>query len=530
MLVKYFFLGEEEKEFVATNNVDFTPIKKVGQDKPLTMLEVAEWKACRDDPMYFMRKYCYVNTPGLGSVLFEPRDYQVDLINDILNNRKTVVNAPRQTGKTTLLGLIILHRAVFFKDETIGVGSYRVSAVKEVMDRIRYSFELLPDFLKPAVVEYNKFSIKFQNKSSIFGQVASENLFRGKSLTFAFIDEIAFVQEDVINAAYDSFSPALEAAGENSTSKLIFTSTPMGSIGFYYRCCVEAMAGSNGFIYHKVDHTKIPGRTEEWRQKKIREMGLSKYLTEYEGAFVSAHELLVDSVILESLPTKDPVKVIDHNLHIFTDSFKGRNIVIGCDIGLGVGKDYSIIQAIDITEYPFTQVLECATNNKHQNDFFRDIMKVIRMVVDGGASEVYFSFEANSLGQGISRLIENNDADCLSKCIILGDVDQYGISKGRMGITTTQKSKKQGLSELKVMVESGRLKLSSVQLINELRTFRAQSNGTFKAANSYHDDRVMAMCVVMLMLIQIQSYDDNVFDAINKVDYVDESDEVWGIY
>jgi hypothetical protein len=515
---------------MASNNVDFSPIKKIGMDSPLTPAEVAEWKKCRDDPIYFMKTYCYVMSPGLGSVLFNPRDYQLDMINAVLNNRKTVLNCPRQGGKTQTMALILLHRGIFFKNETIGIGSYRVSAVKEVLDRIRYTLENLPDFLKPAVKEYNKFNMKFENNSSIFGQVASGNLFRGKTLTFAYIDEVAFVEEDVIVEAYDSFSPALDAAGDASTSKLVFTSTPMGSIGFYYRTCVGAMANTNGFVYHKVDHTKIPGRPEEWRQAKIRELGLSKYMTEFEGAFVSSHELLVDSVILESLPPKDPVKVIDHNLHIFTESFKDRNIVIGCDIGLGVGKDYSVIQAIDITEYPFKQVIEYASNNRHQNDFFKDIMRVIRLVVAEGAAEIYFSFESNSLGQGISRLIENNDADYLGKCIILGDVDQHGISKGKYGITTTSKTKKQGLSELKVMVESGRLQINSIQLINELRTFRAQSNGTFKAANSYHDDRIMAMCIVMLMLIQIQSYDDRVYDAINKVDYVDESDEVWGIY
>lgn len=434
-----------------------------------------------------------------------------------------------QTGKTQTMALYLLWVSIFHKNETIVVGSYRVSAVKEIMDRIRYALESLPDFLKPPVEVYNKFELRFTNKSSIIGQVVSENFARGKSPTICYIDETTFIEEDVMQAAYDSFSPALDAAGKHSTSKLIFTSTPMGSIGFYYRIVSGAISKTNPFVYHKVDHTRIPGRDEEFRKQKIAELGLAKYMTEYEGAFVSSKKLLIDSVLLESIVPLDPVKVIDNTIDVFTDTFKGKRVAIACDIGLGVGHDYSIIQVYSLDE-PFTQLLEYASNTRTQTEFFKDIMKVLRLIINDHAEEVYLSFESNSIGQGISRLIEATDSDYLSKAIIISDIDSNGQSTGRLGLTTTQKSKTKGLSDLKDLVESGRMKLQSHKLINELRVLERTRNGGFAAASGYFDDRVMATCVFCNMLGQIMLYDDQVYETYNKVDYIEESDDVFGIY
>ena len=83
---------------MAENFVDFGVVKKPQNDAPLTVFEEAEGLKCADDPWYFFTKYCYVVSPK-GKLLFEPRDYQVDLLDDIFNNRFVICNSPRQTGK-----------------------------------------------------------------------------------------------------------------------------------------------------------------------------------------------------------------------------------------------------------------------------------------------------------------------------------------------------------------------------------------------------------------------------------------------
>jgi len=513
---------------MAKNNVDFLPIKKPNQDKPLTPAEVIEWKRCKADAKYFMKTYCMIMSPGVGACLFDLRDYQIDMVDTIESTRKVIVNAPRQSGKTQTLGGWLLHRAIFFKNETIVVGSYRVSATKEIMDRIRYSMESLPDFLKPPVEVYNKFEIRFTNKSSIIGQVVTSNFARGKSPTVVYVDEASYIDEDVITEAYNSFSPALDAAGSASTSKLIITSTPDGTVGWFYRQVSGAIAKLSEFIYHKVDHTKIPNRDENFRKEKIRELGLAKYLTEYEGAFVSSKQILIDSILLESIQPKEPVKVIE-DLELFTTDFTNKRFHFESDIGLVVGGDVSMIQIVVIGEQ-FIQVGEYASNFKNQTEFFKDINKTVKMLKDAGAAEIYLTFESNSIGQGISRLIESASQSHVQDVTIISDVDKYGSSTGRLGLTTTTKSKAKGLADLKDLVESNRLVLNSAKLLNELKVFEKQKNSTFRAASGYFDDRVMGMCLICNMLEQIANYEDDVHESYNKVDYIDENDEVWGIF
>ena len=79
-------------------NVDYGVVKKPQHDRELTEWEAQEWIKCSLDPWYFWTTYCYVVGPK-GKTLFEPRDYQIEMIDVILDNRFVIINAPRQTGK-----------------------------------------------------------------------------------------------------------------------------------------------------------------------------------------------------------------------------------------------------------------------------------------------------------------------------------------------------------------------------------------------------------------------------------------------
>lgn len=76
---------------MAEQNVDYSMVKKPGNDSPLTAEQVDDFMKCRNDPWYFFTNKCYVD----GGRLFEPRDYQIDLLEDIIDNRFVIVNAPR---------------------------------------------------------------------------------------------------------------------------------------------------------------------------------------------------------------------------------------------------------------------------------------------------------------------------------------------------------------------------------------------------------------------------------------------------
>lgn len=81
-------------------NIDLDVVKKPGKDKPLTPEQEEMWFRYAEDPMAFFTEQCYVRGDR-GKVLFQPREYQEDMLNVVMDNTHTVISSPRQSGKCT---------------------------------------------------------------------------------------------------------------------------------------------------------------------------------------------------------------------------------------------------------------------------------------------------------------------------------------------------------------------------------------------------------------------------------------------
>ena len=79
-------------------NIDLDVVKKPGKDKPLTPEQEEMWFRYAEDPMAFFTEQCYVRGDR-GKVLFQPREYQEDMLNVVMDNTHTVISSPRQSGK-----------------------------------------------------------------------------------------------------------------------------------------------------------------------------------------------------------------------------------------------------------------------------------------------------------------------------------------------------------------------------------------------------------------------------------------------
>lgn len=78
---------------MAETNIDYGVVKRPGNDEDLTPEEADEYLRCAEDFWEFA-KHCKVTGPK-GETAFEPRSYQVDMLDIINDNRFCVVNAPR---------------------------------------------------------------------------------------------------------------------------------------------------------------------------------------------------------------------------------------------------------------------------------------------------------------------------------------------------------------------------------------------------------------------------------------------------
>jgi hypothetical protein len=506
-------------------NVDYGVVKKPQDDQPLTEDEGKEWLTCANDFWYFATTYCQVVGPK-GKVLFEPRDYQIDAIDIVLNNRKTIINSPRQSGKSAMVVIYVLWELLFTSDITSSMASYKLSGAKDLLTRLKTTYEALPSFLKEPVLLYNQLEVRFANGSNVFVQVISENTGRGRTITGTLVlDEHSFVSEDIARLAHASYMPSLDAAGEDSKTKLIIISTPAGTAGLYASLVFGAQAGTNGFVYHKVDPSKIPGRqSPEWEKQKIKEVGILTYRQEYLGEFISSKPLMINSMKLESLKPKDPVlRLMDDTLEIFVDSFKGRNIIVGVDVSEGVGQDNSVFQVLDAET--LEQCAEYADNMGNQNMYVKDILSAMKYFKAQGCGDIYMGVESNGVGNGVLRLLETSTDPIIDDIIFINDVGKDGLPTGKSGLTTTKTKKMEACGQFKALVESDRMTLNSVKLINELRFFM-KNGASFAAESGNKDDRVMGMMICMYMLPQLANYEDSVDKAINDLDV---GEECWGI-
>lgn len=503
-------------------NIDNKLVKKAGEDQPLTPEQAKEWLKCKNDRYYFFENYCYIQG-ARGRELFKPRQYQKRMIDTSTNNRFTIGLSGRQSGKSTTFSVDIVHDVVFNRDYRVFITSYKNANVLDFMSRIRFVYENLPWWMKPATVTYNKFSMIFDNGSSIRSGVTSESTGRGLSLDRLIVDELAFVKQQVAEEFIGSLLPSISADGESSRTRLNIVSTPKGTAGAFAQLWFGAVSGVNGFEPVEVKYEEIPGRTPEFEANMVNKIGRDKFDQEFRNVFIGSGGTLINSRIMESLPTKEPIRTFG-DLDIFVNSFSGRKLAMAVDVGEGILADNHCIQIIDIDT--FEQVAEFANNSLNQTQFTKEIIRIITMIFNEGASDLFYTVEANGLGIGVINLLINTDDRNLSRATLLSDVNQSGTTT-RFGMLTTHKSKLDGCMKLKDLVEHHRITLNSKKLITELKFFIKQGN-SFAAEKGTNDDRVMGMVILMNVLKQVAFYEDKVHETVNEVNTTD--DDFYGIY
>lgn len=85
-------------------------IRDANLDFPYTPEQIAEIKKCKYDIFYFIENYCEINTLDSGVQLFEPHQYQKNMIKLMNDERFTIHMLPRQSGKCTVKDTMVTVR------------------------------------------------------------------------------------------------------------------------------------------------------------------------------------------------------------------------------------------------------------------------------------------------------------------------------------------------------------------------------------------------------------------------------------
>lgn len=272
-----------------SKNLDNVLIKSPHAKSTYSQAHIEEFVNCADPvsgPIYFLDHFFYIQHPTQGRMLYHPFEYQHRLIDTYHNYRYSISMMPRQTGKSTSAAGYLLWHAMFVPDSTILVAAHKYTGAQEIMQRIRYAYESVPDHIRAGVTSYNKGSLEFDNGSRIVSATTTENTGRGMSISLLYADEFAFVRPTIAKEFWTSISPTLATGG-----KAIITSTPNSDEDQFAllwkganRCEDEygnpTTVGQNGFKAYRSFWNEHPDRDESWAQQQRAALGTERFRRE----------------------------------------------------------------------------------------------------------------------------------------------------------------------------------------------------------------------------------------------------------
>jgi hypothetical protein len=483
-------------------------LKRTGSEIEWTEELIKEYMKCANDPIYFAKKYIKIVHVDRGLIPFDMYDYQEEIVQKITDNRRVAVLTARQSGKTTTAVAVILHYVLFNEFKTAAILANKGDSAREVLGRIQLAYEALPKWLQQGIEVWNKGSVELENGCKIYAGTTSSSAIRGKSISFLYLDEVAFID------GYDEFFASVyPTISSGETTKLLMTSTPNG-LNHFWKTCKGAEEGTNGYEFVKVMWNDVPGRGEAWKQETLEALDHDeeKFNQEYCCQFLGSSGTLIAGDKLKEMASDNPITQHDGLLQ-YEKPIEGHTYVTICDVSRGKGLDYSAFSVIDVTKMPYKQVCTYRDNFVGPVDYASTIFRVCTMY-----KEAYLMVEINDIGgqvadvlfldYGYENIVFTENAGRSGKRVSGG----FGKNVDR-GIRTTTSVKRIGCSILKMLIEQKQLLISDFNTIQELSRFSKKGN-SYEAESGSHDDLVMTL--VLFSWLSDQSYFKDLTD-INTI-------------
>jgi hypothetical protein len=200
----------------------------------------------------------------------EPDPWQEDLLRSVSD--RVLLNCCRQSGKSTMTGLIALHRALYRPGSLILCLAPALRQSQELFGKVLGFYRDL-DRPIPAQAE-RKLSLELGNDSRIVTLPGTERTIRGFSgATLLLVDEAARVDDGL----YFAVRPMLAVSG----GALMMLSTPYGKRGIFH----EEWTGGHGWDRYEIPASQCPRISEEFLEEERRSLPARVYRQEYECSF-----------------------------------------------------------------------------------------------------------------------------------------------------------------------------------------------------------------------------------------------------
>jgi hypothetical protein len=473
-------------------------LKKAYTRQDLTQEQVFELTKCSLDPVYFAKNYMQIVTLDHGLQPFDTYPFQERMLNSFLANRFNICLLPRQSGKSTTVVAFLLQYAIFNDNINIAVLANKASTARDILNRLQTGYENLPKWMQQGVCSWNKGSMELENGSKIIAASTSASSVRGGTYNIIFLDEFAFVPQQVADNFMSSVYPTITSGKE---TKVIIVSTPNG-MNQFYKLWDDAIKQKNKYIPTRVYWQDVPGRDEKFKHETIANMGQSRWDAEFECDFLGSSDTLISGAKLSNLVSDTPIRSKDL-LDVYVEPIPGKIYVITVDVAEGVELDYSAFVVFDATQIPY-KIVAKYKNNDIPSIRYPDVIEPVGRAYN----DAFILCEVNNDSQVAYILHTELGYPNIIQTKTLGRGGQVAgqnlAGKGvKYGIKMSKPVKRTGCLNLKTFIEEDKLIFNDRDIIGELTTFVSRYN-SFSAEEGKNDD--LTMCLVLFAWICTQEY------------------------
>jgi hypothetical protein len=454
-----------------------------------------EYIKCAKDPVYFMKKYCWIQHPTRGRIQFNLYPFQEGVLKLLNKNERNIILKSRQLGISTLSAGMALWQMIFQKDTNVLVIATKQDTAKNLVTKVKFMYENLPSWLKLGFEENNKLALRLKNGSQIKAVSAASDAGRSEAISLLIIDEAAFIEQNRIEEIWASSQQTLSTGG-----RAIILSTPNGTGNFFHKMWIKGEEGTNGFTCIRLPWTVHPERDEAWRQQQEDELGPRMASQECDCDFTTSGNTVFNPDLLNYYDKTyicEPIEKrgIDGSLHIWEYPDYTRKYMVVADVARGDSKDYSAFHIIDIEESKQIGEFKSQIGTKEYGHMLVAIAteynnallvienanigwNTIQIVIDKSYENLYYSPKGEAATSADAFLAKGYDVTDTSKMV--------------PGFTMSLRTRPLTIGKLDAYMREKSVIIQGKRTMEEMRTF-IWKNGRAEAQTGYNDDLVMSL-------------------------------------
>ena len=451
-----------------------------------------EYIKCAKDPAYFMKKYCHIQHPTRGRILFALYPFQEKVLHLFRDNQFLITLKSRQLGISTLAAAYSLWLMLFHKDKNVLALATTQATARNLVSKTMFMYDQLPKWLKLPAVEKNKLSLRLKNGSKITAKSSNADAARSEAVSLLLIDEAAFI--DNIEETFTAAQQTLATGGQ-----CMALSTPNGIGNWFHQTWEKAESGENSFVPVRLPWTVHPERNQTWRDHQDRDLGPRMAGQECDCDFLASGETVFepeDMLFYEQTYQKDALerRGADGNLWIWEGVDYNKSYMVVADVARGDSTDYSAFHIFDIET--------CTQVGEYKGKISpKDFGNVLVGIASEYNDALLVCENANIGWATIEQIMEREYKNIYysstsNQETVESYMNKYERDKLVPGFTMSMKTRPLVVAKMIEYIRDKSVIIQSKRLLGEMRVF-VWKNGKAQAQIRYNDDLLISCATAL---------------------------------